>query len=152
MKAYVSYDALSGGIAPVAVSREGLLGAAEQHRRRRDVVAPRRLPRADAPSRGAERADGRGHRAHQLVEPSAHERAQALSTRGVSACWSEHGHARIPVAVGRDVASEQRRGRSKSRAYRSVDHGAPRRLTDAVDIELSEDPREGGPAVARRGH
>ena len=32
-----------------------------------------------------------------------------------------------------------------------MDHGAPRRLTDSIDIDLGEHHREGGPPVARRG-
>src|SRR5207245_2727039 len=71
-----------GGILAVTVGGERLFGPPEQHRGRRELFAPRRRARAYVPASTAERADGRGHRAHELVQSRAHEGAQTLPEPG----------------------------------------------------------------------
>src|SRR5207245_9442451 len=102
------------------------------------------------PARRAERADGRGHRAHELVDSRAYEGAQTLPPRRIPSDRSDRRDARTAVAVRADVASEQGRGRSEGGADRSVHHGPPCGLTDSVDIELREHDREGGSTISRR--
>src|SRR5712691_4634486 len=113
----------SGGVAPIAVHREGRLGPPEQHRGRREVLAPRRRARAYVPASAAERADGRSHRAHELVQTRAYKGAQTLPARRIASDRSDRGDARIAVAVRAHVASEQGRGRSEGGADRSMHHG-----------------------------
>src|SRR5712691_13080120 len=75
--------AWSGRVPSIAVHREGRFSLLQQHGRRPDIFAPRGRSGPNVPASASERPHAGRHGAHELVEPSAHERAETLSSRHV---------------------------------------------------------------------